>query len=218
MIGKLTGRIDSRTNDHAIIDVNGVGYAVYCSERTLASLPSSGEIVSLYTDLLVKEDILQLYGFTSRVEKEWHRLLMTVQGIGAKASMAILGTLGSEGVTRAISMGDHTSIKAAKGVGPKTAQRVVIELKDKASSVMSLGGVDISDYDAVLDPTDGKQPTFAESKNSANVQAEVLSALINLGYSHGDAAQATVTAIEQEDIHETPIIIKAALTLLGSTS
>ena len=81
MIGKLTGRIDSRTHDHAIIDVNGVGYAVYCSERTLASLPSSGETVSLYTDLLVKEDILQLYGFTSLVEKEWHRLLMTVTSI-----------------------------------------------------------------------------------------------------------------------------------------
>ena len=154
MIGKLTGRVDSRTNDHVIIDVNGVGYAVYCSERTLASLPSSGQIVSLYTDLLVKEDILQLYGFTSIVEKEWHRLLMTVQGIGAKASMAILGTLGPEGVTRAISMGDYTSIKAAKGVGPKTAQRVVIELKEKASSMISLGGVNISDYDTVIDPMD----------------------------------------------------------------
>ena len=218
MIGKLTGRVDSRTNDHVIIDVNGVGYAVYCSERTLASLPSSGEIVSLYTDLLVKEDILQLYGFTSIVEKEWHRLLMTVQGIGAKASMAILGTLGPEGVTRAISMGDYTSIKAAKGVGPKTAQRVVIELKEKASSMISLGGVNISDYDTVIDPMDGNLPTFSKSKNSANIQAEVLSALINLGYSHGDAAQATANAIEQTEIHETPIVIKAALTFLGSNS
>ena len=104
MIGKLTGKIEYLGIDHVVIDVRGVGYVVYCSERTLMSLPGRGEVVSLHTDLLVKEDILQLYGFTSIVEKEWHRLLMTVQGVGAKASMAILGTLGSDGVTTAIVM------------------------------------------------------------------------------------------------------------------
>ena len=132
MIGKLSGRIDYRSTDHVLIDVNGVGYLVYCSERTLASLPGPGEAVALYTDLLVREDLLQLFGFTSLVEKEWHRLLMSVQGIGAKASMAILGALGPDGVSRAITLGDWNAIKAAKGVGPKTAQKVVIELKDKA--------------------------------------------------------------------------------------
>ena len=139
MIGKLTGKIEYIGIDHVVIDVRGVGYVVYCSERTLTSLPGKGEIVSLHTDLLVKEDILQLYGFTSIIEKEWHRLLMTVQGVGAKASMAILGTLGADGVTTAIVMEDWNSIKAAKGIGPKTAQRLVIELKDKAPSVMALG-------------------------------------------------------------------------------
>jgi len=140
MIGKLTGRLDYRAVDHVLIDVGGVGYVVYCSERTLAGLPGRGEAVSLYTDLLVREDLLQLFGFTSLAEKEWHRLLMSVQGVGAKASMAIMGTLGGDGVGRAIALGDWNAIKAAKGIGPKTAQRVVIELKDKAPGVMALGG------------------------------------------------------------------------------
>ena len=138
MIGKLSGRVDYKASDHVMLDVRGVGYMVYCSDRTLAGLPPAGEAVALYTDLLVREDLMQLFGFTSLVEKEWHRLLMSVQGIGAKASLAILGALGPDGVSRSIAMGDWTALKAAKGVGPKTAQRVVIELKDKAPTVMAM--------------------------------------------------------------------------------
>jgi len=140
MIGKLTGRLEHRGTDHVMIDVGGIGYLVYCNERTLASLPPTGETVALYTDLLVREDLLQLFGFSTMLEKEWHKLLMGVQGIGAKASMAILGALGPDGVSRAITLGDWNAIKAAKGVGPKTAQKVVIELKDKAPGVMAMGG------------------------------------------------------------------------------
>ena len=138
MIGKLSGRIDYRAEDHILLDVKGIGYLVYCSERTMMSLPGPGEAVALYTDLLVREDLLQLFGFSSLVEKEWHRLLMSVQGVGAKASLAILGALGADGVSRAIALGDWNAVKAAKGIGPKTAQRVVIELKDKAPSVMAM--------------------------------------------------------------------------------
>ena len=138
MIGKLSGRVDYKAIDHVMLDVRGVGYMVYCSDRTLAVLPPAGEAVALYTDLLVREDLMQLFGFTSLVEKEWHRMLMSVQGIGAKASLAILGALGPDGVSRSIAMGDWTALKAAKGVGPKTAQRVVIELKDKAPTVMAM--------------------------------------------------------------------------------
>jgi Holliday junction DNA helicase RuvA len=93
---------------------------------------AEGEAVSLYTELLVREDLLQLFGFLSPYEREWHRLLVSVQGVGAKASMAILGTLGAEGVARAVALGDWGSVRAAQGVGPKLAQRVVNELKDKA--------------------------------------------------------------------------------------
>ena len=125
MIGRIAGRIDYRASDHVLIDVRGVGYLVYCSERTLQSLPRVGEHTALYTDLVVREDLLQLFGFPTLIEKEWHRLLMSVQGVGAKASLAILGALGPEGVGRAIALGDWNSVKAARGIGPKTAQRVV---------------------------------------------------------------------------------------------
>ncbi|NCO17255.1 MAG: Holliday junction branch migration protein RuvA, partial [Alphaproteobacteria bacterium] len=124
MIGKISGRIDYRGPDHVLIDVRGVGYIVHVSDRTLAALPAPGEAVALYTELLVREDLLQLFGFATLLEKEWHRLLTTVQGVGAKAALAILGTLGVEGVARAITLGDARSIQAAPGIGPKIAQRV----------------------------------------------------------------------------------------------
>ena len=121
MIGRLYGKIEYFSEDHLLIDVQGVGYLVYCSERTLRSLPAVGEYTFLYTDLLVREDILQLFGFTSIVEKEWHRLLMTVQGVGAKAALAIMGALGADGLNRSISIGDWASVKQAKGIGPKNS-------------------------------------------------------------------------------------------------
>ncbi len=110
MIGRLAGRIVHRDLDHVVIDVGGVGYVVHVSERTLAGLPGLGEAAALFTDLLVREDLLQLFGFPTVAEKEWHRLLMGVQGIGAKASMAILGTLGPDGVARAIALGDWSAV------------------------------------------------------------------------------------------------------------
>jgi Holliday junction DNA helicase RuvA len=140
MIGKLSGVLEYRADDHVLLDVRGVGYIVFCSDRTLASLPAVGTVLALYTDLIVREDLLQLFGFTSLQEKEWHRLLMSVQGVGAKASLAIFSTLGPEGVSRAIALGDWNAVKSARGIGPKTAQRVVNELKDKTPKVMAMGG------------------------------------------------------------------------------
>lgn len=208
MIGKLTGRLEHRTPDHVMIDVGGIGYLVYCSERTMAAMPQVGEAVALYTDLLVREDLLQLFGFTTMIEKEWHKLLMSVQGIGAKASMAILGALGPDGVSRAVTLGDWNAIKAAKGVGPKTAQKVVIELKDKAPGIMAMGGAmpqAMGAEDAqVLEPVSGA---------SGAAQAEALSALVNLGYAHGDAAGAVARALETAD--DTSGLIRAALKLLA---
>ena len=171
MIGKLSGRIDYRGDDHVLLDVRGVGYMVYCSERTMMGLPAVGEAVALYTDLLVREDLLQLFGFTSLVEKEWHRLLMSVQGVGAKASMAILGTLGPDGVSRAIALGDWNAVKAAKGIGPKTAQRVVNELKDKAPTVMAMSAgaapepVDVPDGEVIEPVAAPAAPVAASSSD-----------------------------------------------------
>ncbi len=213
MIGKLTGRLDYRAADHVLIDVGGVGYMVYCSERTLASLPGRGEAVSLYTDLLVREDLLQLFGFTSLAEKEWHRLLMSVQGVGAKASMAIMGTLGGEGVGRAITLGDWNAIKAAKGIGPKTAQRVVIELKDKAPGVMALGGT-LSEASGTAPAEDFDVVEVIAAPQTASAQAEALSALTNLGYGQGEAASAVAQAAG-DGAADTAGLIRAALKLLG---
>ncbi|WP_298257688.1 Holliday junction branch migration protein RuvA [uncultured Litoreibacter sp.] len=216
MIGKLTGRLDYRATDHVLIDVGGVGYMVYCSERTMAVLPNAGEAVSLFTELLVREDVLQLFGFTTLIEKEWHRLLMTVQGVGAKASMAILSTLGPDGVSRAVTLGDWNAIKAAKGIGPKTAQKVVLELKDKAPKVMAMGGsLAAAQGEVVAAPEEDTavlEPVVAAS--NASTQAEALSALTNLGYAHGDAASAVAQAAG-EGAQSTPSLIRAALKLLA---
>ncbi len=221
MIGKLSGRIDYRSDDHILLDVRGVGYMVYCSDRTLAALPSVGEAVALYTDLVVREDLLQLFGFPTLVEKEWHRLLMSVQGIGAKASLSILGALGADGVSRAIALGDWNAIKAAKGVGPKTAQRVVIELKDKAPTVMAMAGQsatpaavsdDVIEADVpVPQPAPTPQPVAVQS----NAQADALSALQNLGYSPSEAAAAVAQVMADAPETETSGVIRAALKLMA---
>lgn len=217
MIGRVAGRIDYRAADHVLIDVRGVGYLVYCSDRTLQALPAVGEHTALYTDLLVREDILQLFGFTTLMEKEWHRLLMSVQGIGAKASLAILGALGPEGVGRAIALGDWNSVKAARGVGPKTAQRVVNELKDKAPGVMAMGTgpatapVMRAEGGEVIEPASPVPPPPAGS----GAQAEALSALGNLGYAPGEAATAVAQAAGEAPEADTAALIRAALKLLA---
>jgi Holliday junction DNA helicase RuvA len=216
MIGKLTGRVDYQAADHVLLDVNGVGYTVHCSERTLAALPQVGEMAALYTELLVREDLLQLFGFLTLYEREWHRLLISVQGIGAKASMAILGTLGAEGIARAIAIGDWGAVKAAPGVGPKIAQRVVNELKDKAPATMALGGtVHEALGDAPVHVIETTAPATPRPVSSASAQAEALSALQNLGYAPSEAASAVATAAGEAPEAETPALIRAALRLLA---
>ncbi|ATF19375.1 Holliday junction branch migration protein RuvA [Phaeobacter gallaeciensis] len=226
MIGKLTGRLEYRSTDHVLIDVRGVGYIVYCSERTMAALPGVGEAVALYTDMVVREDLMQLYGFPSLVEKEWHRLLTSVQGVGAKVSLAILGALGPDGVSRAIALGDWAAVKAAKGVGPKTAQRIVLDLKDKAPGVMAMGGTIADAMDGpgldVVEPAapveTGKKPRKAPPKQpsgAAAASAGALSALGNLGYGPSDAAAAVAEAAATYPDADEAELIRAALRLLA---
>ncbi|MDW4551046.1 Holliday junction branch migration protein RuvA [Defluviimonas sp. D31] len=221
MIGRIAGVILHRASDHVLIDVRGVGYVVHVSQRTAAALPPAGEACALYTELLVREDLLQLFGFPTLLEKEWHRLLTTVQGVGAKASMAILGTLGAEGVGRAIALGDWSAIKAAPGVGPKLAQRVVMELKDKAPGVMALGGaltVDVGaalpDDEVIEAPAARKAPKPAPAL-AASATADALSALINLGYGQGEAAAAVAEAAGADGSAAAPALIRASLRLLA---
>lgn len=225
MIGKLTGRVDYKAADHVLLDVGGVGYTVHCSERTLAALPGAGQVAALYTELLVREDLLQLFGFPTPYEREWHRLLTSVQGVGSKASMAILGTLGPEGVARAIAIGDWAAVKAAQGVGPKLAQRVVNELKDKAPGVMALGGTmgqaaGTLAADALIEtgaaPAASVAPAPVPARApSGAAQADALSALTNLGYGPSDAARAVAEASGSDPEAEAPALIRAALRLLA---
>jgi Holliday junction DNA helicase RuvA len=220
MIGRLRGRVDYKAQDHFLLDVSGVGYLIFCSERTLSEIPGNGEFTTIYTDLLVREDLLQICGFLSQVEKVWYRLLMSVQGVGAKASLAILSALGEDGVSRAIALGDWTSVKSAKGIGPKTAQRVVNELKDKAAHVMSLvphkvGNQEekVSDADIIERIDDNPSINLAISNNSA--QADALSALQNLGYTPSDAAAAVAKILNQSSDLSTEELIRSSLKMLS---
>ena len=221
MIGRIAGRLEYKATDHVLVDVKGVGYVIYVSDRVMATLPAVGEAVALYTDLLVREDLLQLFGFTTLVEKEWHRLLMSVQGIGAKASMAILGALGADGVSRAIALGDWAAVATAKGVGPKTAKKAILELKDKAHSVMAMAGTGSAPAasggaSAVADADDGAvvEPVQVSAPDGA-AQADALSALGNLGYGPSDAAQAVAQAAGEAPDADAAGLIRAALKLLA---
>jgi len=188
MIGKITGRVDYRGTDHVLVDVQGVGYMVYCSERTLSGLPSRGGVVALYTDLLVREDNLQLFGFTTLADKEWHKLLTTVQGVGAKAALAIASTLGTDGVSKAIAL-----------------------MGGEGSAIVE------ADVSMVIDvQTPVETPVITKNqKSEASAQADALSALINLGYGHGDAAGAIAQVTSEIPSSVSTEIIKAALKLLA---
>ena len=182
MIGRIAGIILHRAQDHVLIDVRGVGYIVHVSERTAASLPAAGQATALYTELLVREDLLQLIGFPSLLEKEWHRLLTSVQGVGAKVARAILGTLGPYGLSRALALGDWSALRKAPGVGPKLAQRLCAELKDKAPAF------------GHIDPGVAQLSGALEDRKLPQPIADAVSALANLGYPQAQAVAAVAAA------------------------
>ncbi len=218
MIGKISGVLDLRGADHVLIDVRGVGYIVHVSDRTLMALPGLGEAVSLYTELVVREDLMQLFGFLTVAEKEWHRVLTSVQGVGAKMSLALLGALGTEGVARAIALGDSAALRKAPGVGPKLAQRIALELKEKAPAMMAVAAQATPTRSAVPDndPAPLVEPV-PRAKAPAPSQAvpDAMSALANLGYAPSDAARAVAEAQAASPDADTPALIRAALRLLA---
>jgi len=228
MIGRVAGRVLYRAQDHVLIDVRGVGYLVHVSERVLAGLPRNGEAVALFTEMQVREDGWTLFGFPTLVEKEWHRLLLTVQGVGAKVSLALLGALGPDSLGRAIALGDWATLARAKGVGPKTAQRIVNELRDKAPVVMAMAGLvgttAVTTHELVPEeaevieapePAAGTPSRRRAENGQGMAQAEALSALGNLGYGPGEAVQAVAQAAESLPQAGTPELIRAALRLLA---
>ncbi len=184
MIGKLTGTLDSYGEDFIIVDVGGVGYVVHCSARTLQALPAPGDPVTLAIETHVREDQIRLFGFITPVEREWFRLLQTVQGVGTKVALSVLGTLAPADLASAIALRDKAMIARSPGVGQKVAERIVTELKDKAPAYAS------------VDPAVIRLSGAIEERRAPQPVADAISALVNLGYGQPQAAAAIAAAAQ----------------------
>ena len=182
MIGKLKGLIESYGQNSVILDVNGVGYEVHCSARTLQELPGIGQPAALSIETHVREDQIRLFGFVNEIEREWFRLLQTVQGVGAKVALAVLGTLKPSELASAIAMRDKAMVARAPGVGPKVAERIVTELKDKAPAYTN------------VDPALVRLSGALDDKRAPAPVIDAVSALVNLGYAQAQAAAAIAAA------------------------
>lgn len=185
MIGKLKGVVDTLAADHVIIDVGGVGYVVHCPSSTLSKL-AVGAAVSLSIETRVGEDSIRLYGFSTAEEREWFKLLQTVQNVGARVALSVLSALAVRELERAVALGDKAAVSRAQGVGPKLAARIVAELKDKAPSMMMRGHAD-------------SMPSAAAPKGP---EADAVSALVKLGYTPSQASEAVARAAR--DLGEAP--------------
>ncbi len=185
MIGKLAGTVDSYGPDWLILDVHGVGYLVHCSAKTLEAMPGRGEAAVLFIETQIRDDQIRLVGFMSEVEREWFRLLLTVQGVGSKVALAILGTLKASDLASAVALQDKAMIARAPGVGPKVAARICAELKDKAPA---LSGIDM----AVV-----RLQSQLGDKVAPRPASDAVSALVNLGYGETQASAAIVAALSE---------------------
>ncbi|WBU30968.1 Holliday junction branch migration protein RuvA [Rhodopseudomonas palustris] len=200
MIGKLKGIIDSYGEDYVILDVQGVGYQVHCASRTLQALPSPGEAATLSIETYVREDQIKLFGFRTDTEREWFRLLQTVQSVGAKVALAVLSTLPPHDLANAIALRDKAAVARTPGVGPKVAERIVTELKDKVPALSN------------VDPAVVHLSGAIDDNRAPRAVADAISALVNLGYGQPQAAAAVATASRTagEDA-ETAQLIKLGL-------
>jgi holliday junction DNA helicase RuvA len=184
VIARLRGRLDSIGEDHAVIDVGGVGYLVVCPARNLAALPSPGEAVDLHIETQVRAESITLYGFRDPAERAWFRLLQTVQGVGARVALGVLSVLTPDQLARAVAAQDKAALTRASGVGPRLAARITAELRDRLVDFPALGG-----------------PAAAAPLAASGAAADALSALINLGYGRNEAhaaiAKAAATLGEQ---------------------
>lgn len=210
MIGKLSGIIDSFGNDHLILDVSGVGYKIYASTATLSRIGQKGDSASLLIITNVREDAITLYGFADVEEQEWFRLLTSVQGVGAKAGLSILASCAADKLAYIIASQDKAALTKADGVGPKLANRILTELKDKAGKIdlnISSGG----------GGGGGAAHSSSLAGASADVDRDAVSALVNLGYGGSDAMRA-VAIVRGENAQEDDLgeLLRLALKELGS--
>ncbi len=185
MIGKLKGVVDEYGDDHVVLDVHGVGYVCHCSSRTLQNLPSPGEAAVLAIETIVREDMIRLYGFADADEREWFRLLCTVQGVGTKVALALLSALRPSELASAIALKDVTALCRATGVGKKLAERIAQELKDKTPGFAS------------VDPALVALSGGIAEKSAPKPLADAVSALVNLGYPQLQASAAVAAAARE---------------------
>jgi len=178
VIASLTGNVESVAADHAVIEAGGIGYRAFCSARTLRRLPGVGEAARVLIETHVREDHIHLYGFIDAAERDWFRLLQSVQGVGAKVALAILSTLDPDKLARAVAAQDKAALGEAPGVGPKLATRLAVELKDKVPALAAAA-------------TPGGEPVAVPVGGAI---ADAISALVNLGYRRVEAAGAVATA------------------------
>ena len=188
MISKLTGIIDTLGQGYLILDVNGVGYLVQASNRTLSRIGGKGDPASLLIETVIREDAFTLFGFADKAEQEWFKLLTSVQGVGSKAGLAILSVNTPEKIALAIAAQDKAAIQAADGVGPKLATRVITELKDKAANI---------DLGAAPQSVSYSEIASDEPAADSGIDNDAISALVNLGYARSDAYTAVTKAKPQ---------------------
>ncbi len=224
MIGRISGKIDYILDDHILLNVGGISYIVYVTQATISNLPKLGDQISLFTELIVKEDLLQLVGFVTNEELVWYKLLTSVQGVGSKAALALLSYIPIKTISRAILLEDSNTITAAQGIGPKIAKRIVVELKSKVPNMLK--------FNKNLDITINKNPKLSETntdlteKNNSltyvdnNInkkEIDAISALVNLGYSQLDASQviAKVTDMSDKELDVEQLIRISLKTLIS---
>lgn len=208
MIGKLRGKVDESTEDSVILDVGGVGYVVFCSGRTLAALPGTGQVAELVIETHVREDHIHLYGFATAQERDWFRLLTLVQGVGAKMAQAILGTFDPDTLTRIIGAQDKTGLTRVKGVGPKVAERIVTELKSKVAKMGHIAMPAHSSTPEIAPSAKGK--TKAKTTGDRRME-DAISALVNLGYNRTEAFTAVATVMQDDSDAPLDSIIRFGL-------
>jgi holliday junction DNA helicase RuvA len=199
MIGKLKGVVDSVEDETLILDVNGVGYLVSASTRTLGAIPAVGKPAELLIETYVREDAIRLYGFLTPGERDWFRLLQSVQGVGAKVALGILGALSAEALSTAVARQDKAMMARAPGVGPKLAARLVLELKDKAPAMSAADFVHA-------------EAGFERAPKLAKAAEDAVLALVGLGYPQAQAAAAVArTSAQLGPAAETAALIRAGL-------
>ncbi|MGM0422678.1 MAG: Holliday junction branch migration protein RuvA [Pseudomonadota bacterium] len=216
MFAKLTGTIDSIHSNSVILDVNGVGYLISASSRTLDRIGSTGDRAGLLIETIVREDAINLFGFADAEEKEWFNLLCTVQGVGAKAALAILAVVSPEELPTVVAAEDKAAISRAEGIGPKLATRIVTELREKAGKMMMGHAASNTARTAGASTAPAGPSPSANPAMAAN--SDAVSALINLGYGRAEAFTA-VTKISRDlgdNAGDVEILIRESLKELSA--